>query len=302
VKHGIHFIAGLPRSGSTLLAAILRQNPRFHAGMSSPLATIYMAMQTAVSRRTEGAMFLDDDQKQALLKGVFENYYHRIGEDRVVFDTNRIWCARMDHIAAHYPDAKVICCVRHVSWVLDSIERLVRRNIYDLSGIFGFEPGGTVYTRVTRLAASDGLVGFAIDALREAFHGGHRQRLLLVDYDALTNNPAGTLTVIYRFIGEAPFDHDFENVEFDAEAFDANLGTPGLHTVRRKVAPLGQATILPPDLFERFANDAFWTDPSRNPQKVPVVRWAPTPRPRRRPPEVAAALDVATPRAEPGAA
>ena len=181
MKHGIHFIAGLPRSGSTLLAAILRQNPRFHAGMSSPLATIYMAMQTAVSRRTEGAMFLDDDQKQALLKGVFENYYHRIGEDRVVFDTNRIWCARMDHIAAHYPDAKVICCVRHVSWVLDSIERLVRRNIYDLSGIFGFEPGGTVYTRVTRLAASDGLVGFAIDALREAFHGGHRQRLLLVD-------------------------------------------------------------------------------------------------------------------------
>ncbi|MBU0835751.1 MAG: sulfotransferase, partial [Gammaproteobacteria bacterium] len=27
-----HFISGLPRSGSTLLAALLRQNPRFHAG------------------------------------------------------------------------------------------------------------------------------------------------------------------------------------------------------------------------------------------------------------------------------
>ena len=26
----LHFIAGLPRSGSTLLAGILRQNPRFH--------------------------------------------------------------------------------------------------------------------------------------------------------------------------------------------------------------------------------------------------------------------------------
>jgi sulfotransferase len=29
----IHFISGLPRSGSTLL----RQNPRFEAGMSGPL-------------------------------------------------------------------------------------------------------------------------------------------------------------------------------------------------------------------------------------------------------------------------
>jgi hypothetical protein len=33
-----HFISGLPRAGSTLTAAILRQNPRFHAGMSSPVA------------------------------------------------------------------------------------------------------------------------------------------------------------------------------------------------------------------------------------------------------------------------
>jgi hypothetical protein len=32
----IHFISGLPRSGPTLLAALLRQNPSFEAGMSSP--------------------------------------------------------------------------------------------------------------------------------------------------------------------------------------------------------------------------------------------------------------------------
>jgi sulfotransferase len=41
----IHFISGLPRSGSTLLAAILRQNPRFHAGMSSPVASLFMALR-----------------------------------------------------------------------------------------------------------------------------------------------------------------------------------------------------------------------------------------------------------------
>jgi hypothetical protein len=35
MENGIHFISGLPRSGSTLLAAILRQNPHFHATISS---------------------------------------------------------------------------------------------------------------------------------------------------------------------------------------------------------------------------------------------------------------------------
>lgn len=33
----LHFLSGLPRSGSTLLADILAQNPAVHAGMSSPL-------------------------------------------------------------------------------------------------------------------------------------------------------------------------------------------------------------------------------------------------------------------------
>lgn len=33
-----HFISGLPRSGSTLLSALLRQNPAVHAGMSGPVA------------------------------------------------------------------------------------------------------------------------------------------------------------------------------------------------------------------------------------------------------------------------
>ncbi|MEG4005469.1 sulfotransferase [Microcoleus sp. Pol11C1] len=32
-----YFISGLPRSGSTLLAALLRQNPRFYSAMTSPV-------------------------------------------------------------------------------------------------------------------------------------------------------------------------------------------------------------------------------------------------------------------------
>src|ERR1700685_2110174 len=40
----IHFISGLPRSGSTLLAAILRQNPAFRASMSTPLSAMFTGL------------------------------------------------------------------------------------------------------------------------------------------------------------------------------------------------------------------------------------------------------------------
>lgn len=36
----LHFISGLPCSGSTLLSGILKQNPEFHAGMSSPVGSL----------------------------------------------------------------------------------------------------------------------------------------------------------------------------------------------------------------------------------------------------------------------
>ena len=39
MNHGLHFISGLPRSGSTLLSALLRQNPRVHAAMTSPVGS-----------------------------------------------------------------------------------------------------------------------------------------------------------------------------------------------------------------------------------------------------------------------
>ena len=44
MRNGIHFISGLPRAGSTLLAALLRQNPRFSAGMTSPVGRSAFAM------------------------------------------------------------------------------------------------------------------------------------------------------------------------------------------------------------------------------------------------------------------
>jgi sulfotransferase len=273
MQNGVHFISGLPRSGSTLLAAILRQNPRFHAGMSSPVGSLFMALQGAMSQRNEAAVLIDEAQKCELLRGIFDSYYHAIHPQKVVFDTNRAWCTKLPTLVRLFPESKMICCVRHVPWIMDSIERLIRGNAFQLSGIFGFESLNTVYTRVNRLATSDGLVGFAIDALREAFWGEHADRLILLGYEALAKAPEDTIKQLYAFLGEPWFNHDFNNVEYEAKDFDMALGTPNLHTVRRKVEWIERATLLPPELFNRFVNDAFWMVPELNTRNVPVILY-----------------------------
>jgi len=64
----LHFISGLLRSGSTLLGALLRQNPRFHASMSSPVGGLVTSMLEAMSADADKA---------------------------VIFDTNRLWCSKL---------------------------------------------------------------------------------------------------------------------------------------------------------------------------------------------------------------
>ena len=273
MQNGLHFISGLPRSGSTLLAALLRQNPRFHAGMTSPVGGIYMALEGALSRRNEAAVFIEPEQRRDVLLGLFESFYRRQQEQKVIFDTNRAWCAKLPALAQLFPAARLICCVRSISWIMDSVERLVRRNAFELSGMLGFEAGGTVFTRVNRLAGADGMVGYALDCLKEAFYGEHAGRLILVEYQALTRAPADTMRLLYDMLGEPAFDHDFNNVEYEADVFDLALGAPGLHQVRRKVEWIERDTVLPPELFARFQNDSFWRGAENNIHNVPMIRY-----------------------------
>ena len=271
MQAAIHFISGLPRSGSTLLSAILRQNPRFHAGMTGPVGSLVDANLRVMSMSNETAIFITDEQREALLRNIFSTYYAAIPQGDVVFDTNRNWCARLSLLSALFPNAKMICCVRDVPWILDSIEQLIRKNKFQPSGIFGFEPGGTVYSRVEGLSANSGMVGFAWNALREAFFSEHTDSIMALTYETLTTRPDLALAAVYDFIGEKPFAHDFDNVEFDAEEFDRRLGTPGLHKVSRKVRSQGRKSLLPNDLVHKYQNDAFWHDPARNPNNVRVV-------------------------------
>lgn len=265
-----HFISGLPRSGSTLLSAILAQNPRFHAGMSSPLGGMFELMLEEMSAKNEFAVMFDDGARRRVLRGLFDNYYAD-RHAKVIFDTNRIWCAHMPALAEIFPDHRMIACVRDLPWVIDSIERVIARNGLSPSSIFDYKPHGTVYTRAAGVTTSIGLVGYAYDALKQAYYGERTERLILVQYETLVREPAETLRAIYEFLGEAHFSHDFERVEFDDRGFDVNIGTPGLHRIRPRVLPHTRATLLPPDLFNRFEGGSFWRDPQGNRNGVRIV-------------------------------
>jgi sulfotransferase len=198
------------------------------------------------------------------------NAYYQDNDKDIIFDTNRLWTARLHQLVELYDDFKVICLVRDPAWIMDSFEKIYRKNPFDYSRMFSAGTRTTVYSRCESLL--NGIVGLALTALKEAFYGEYSDRLLLVDYELLARFPERSMRLIYEFSGIEPFTHDFEDVAYSHDEFDYTIGVKGLHTVGRTVEFVQRRSILPPDLFQKYSEMAFWKDTAGSAASVLVPK------------------------------
>jgi|SRR5579872_538563 len=265
----VHLISGLPRSGSTVLSALLQQNPRFRAAVTSPIASLVSAVMPKMSGSSEFSVFFDDARRRAILKGIFDSYYADAPADHVVFDTNRIWTGKLALLNDLYPQARIICCVRDLGWIIDSTERLLRKNPQQLSRVFDYKPGTSIYSRAETLMNSEnGLIGLAWSCLREAWFSQHANKLIVINYDSLVRKPLPVLQRLYQELGEPWHDHDVENIRYDEPEYDATLGMPGMHKVGTRIEYQNREACIPPDIFAKYADLSFWRKPEMNLRNV----------------------------------
>jgi sulfotransferase len=250
-----HFITGLPRSGSTLLSSILKQNPRFHASITDPLATM---VKGVIETSQDGPGMKSEvpvQRRRNIVEGLFNGFYKEVDKP-VIFNTNRAWTLLTPQMKDLYPKSKMLVCVRDINWVLDSFEVAHRKNPLSTNTVTG-GLSGTVYSRVEALMDEKGIVGFPYIGIKQAITSNEKSALMLIEYDKLCKNPEQMLRAIYGFIGEAYFEHDFNNVEGSWDEYDAEIGIP-LHQVRRKVEFIQRQFILPPDILQKYANMEVW--------------------------------------------
>ncbi len=74
-KKTIHFVAGLPRSGSTMLISLLSQNPRIHGAPISGLAGIFTGIYANWDKSEFHIESPNEVAKRAVLASVLDAYY-----------------------------------------------------------------------------------------------------------------------------------------------------------------------------------------------------------------------------------
>jgi hypothetical protein len=242
-----YFLAGLPRSGSTLLSAILNQNPSIYSSATSGLMNIMGSVVNSWSQKHQEVQDRDSEEIYRLLKGVIDNKYEKI-EKEIIFDKSRGWPApeiisTMEKVLGH--PVKIVATVRNVDSCAASFVKITNPENIDS------------FLRESQL----------IEHLKNSYSVLKRgwdsfpDRIHFVDYDDLVQRPRETLEKIHLFLDLPFYNYDFENIDGNLvkEKDEEVWGIKDLHKIRKKISKrkLDPKKILG-NLHERFIQPQFW--------------------------------------------
>jgi len=233
----IHFIAGLPRTGTTLLSAILNQNPNFHSGPNSYVLNMMICLDMVVKDSEMHLLNPNEKRLHKIFNSIIYNY-HMDEEGLVCFDKNRGWTMYIDKIKKYInPSPKIICTTRDIKEILTSFIMLLRKNNYREGNFIDkhLEKEKLNDDERCRYLLGPGILGQSIINLLNGLKK-YPENILLVDYEDLVNNTEETIRKIYNFLGEQYFEHNFKNikrnyVEKDLEAY----GVEYMHEIRSQI-------------------------------------------------------------------
>jgi|TARA_B100000085_G_C18517415_1_gene502224 sulfotransferase len=249
-----YFISGLPRSGSTLLSAILKQNPEFYADIASPMEAIAGNTIDTISGG-DNNLVVTEEQRKNLLYGLFEGYYQHI-EKPVIFDSSRGWTKNTNLLRFLFPYTKILCTVRDIVSILNSFEIISSKNPFHTTLLT--EHNDNVFVRCDEMMDKNGgIVSNSWIFLQEGY-ALNPEMIFLIEYENLCKEPEKTMRGVYEFLEKPYYSHDFENVEYSNENFDKVCNLRDLHKVKKRVEYNPPRCILPSEIVQKYKNMEFW--------------------------------------------
>lgn len=256
-----YFIAGLPRSGSTMMVNILKQNPDIFGHSVSSLYDVFTHNYMLWDNIEENLVFKNDSAKMNILKSVMEGYYAD-KPNKIIIEKNPMWVSKiaiLEEVLGH--KVKIICMVRNPAQILTSFERLKRKNPTSVTltdGKLGEQ--SSIAGRAYQYSAPEGKMGLPFQQLRDAITMGYLDRFIFVDYNKFCNTPKSQMKRIYEFLELPEFTHDFTNIEQSEVFNDSFSRLPGQYKIKPKLerTTVNPVEFLGLDLYEQYNREIFW--------------------------------------------
>ncbi len=237
-----YFMGGLPRSGSTVLTAILNQHPEIYASPQSGLLGIYYNLQNEIYNSQSWQSGLMHESYQTTIDSLGNLFYSGIKKP-VIIDKNRSWGTPGNHNIATTLNGtpKTILVLRPILEVLSSFIRLAEKNPDNFldkeiisQDFFGKYYRSKNETRCDYLMRNQGEIDHALLAIATLVN--KPEICHLVWYDDLIADPQACLSGIYQFLDIYDFKHNFSKIKQLDKHDDAKIfGVKDLHKIETSI-------------------------------------------------------------------
>jgi len=277
------YLAGLPRTGSTVLGEVLNQNELLHVPPASPMCEIIGDVIARFRGDQSTLKAYQHPQQLPNLWRAMRNGFYQHREEPYIMDKSRVWHMN-DPIDTTRKvlgeEMKVVCTVDNVADCLASFIMLIRGNPDYVSYIDNFlRDQHLPLTDENRCATMmdpkiPTTVGWAYQNLKQTFNGKNRANLLLIERTDLVSKPEEILDRIYKFLDCAELSewrertgHNFNQIEKEITEDDGiAYGIPNLHKLGPELRDRQwQARdVLGKQLFFKYKRMEFWRPKKRS--------------------------------------
>ena len=204
----LFFLIALPRSGNTLFASIMNQNPEIATTANS--ITLEIMKDLCFLKTTDTFHnFPDHKSLDNVLDNVY-NLYYKDWPQRVIIDRAPVMTEEnFELMQKHFkPRFKCIILLRDLMDVLASYMQWYTENPNSFVNKFNLE---TDEQKLLMLMNDEGAIVESLKAIKNSYN--YPDICYHVRYDDVVINPEQEFKKIYDFIGEPYFNHRFNNLD-----------------------------------------------------------------------------------------
>jgi sulfotransferase len=259
-----HFLAGLPRSGNTLLSSLLNQNPLIHSSALSPVSSYLFNIESLNISDETASLFTNKKSQYSVLNNIINNFYSEQTEP-IIIDRNKSWgtIPNFFYIQQHItPEPKIIFTVRPIIEILTSfialadndpwLDNLMKSNNWVNKSYLTQNDNRCDY-----LMSAGGQIDTILGTINQIMNPEYKNNFCVIQYNEIVNTPNNAMEKIYEFLGLPNYKHNFNNIiKLEKEDFSTTHLPNNLHDIRPKLSKVSKKPedVLSDYVLSKYSN------------------------------------------------
>jgi sulfotransferase len=221
----LHFLSGLPRSGSTVLTKLINQHPEIFASSTSPFLDYLLPAAEQLHNIKNNHSAGHYVNVQRILSTAAFAFYDTPKAN--IIDKNRGWISNYEAIDKELKqDPKIVVTLRPIEEVVASFYKVINHVNH------GNETPEQIF------------IGRVAEVYQELMAKSYlKDKIHITTYEQLTTDTHNTLYNLETFLGVEHHGYDINNIVDDDPEDDSKWGIQDLHKIRTRISN----TALSPD-------------------------------------------------------